>query len=134
MGYRNLILSMENNSQSEPVLDKDKILSSLREIDQTHLVDYHNKLPEQDKEKLLKSLNTLPFDLLKETLVGIKTSKERKDMETEEKIKKMTPLNENLLMNINNLPPNYKIEDLYDRGMSIIGKRQVAALIMAGGQ
>jgi len=83
---------------------------------------------------LLKSSSTLPFDLLKETLVGIKTSKERKDMETEEKIKKMSPLNENLLININNLPKEFNFEDLYDRGMSLIGKRKVAALIMAGGQ
>jgi len=82
----------------------------------------------------LKSLATLPFDLLKETLIGIKMSKERKDMETEEKIKKMAPLNEDLLVNVNSLPSNLNLEDLYDRGMNLIGKRKVAALIMAGGQ
>jgi len=125
---------MENNSQVAPVIEKDKILSSLRDIDQIHLVDYYNKLPEQDKEKLLKSMSTLPFDLLKETLVGIKFSKERKDMEIEEKLKKMSPLNEDLLINTGNLPKNMSLEDMYDSGMNLIGTRKVAALIMAGGQ
>lgn len=98
--------------------DYQKIYARLKEVNQTHLLEYYNELSESDRARLLKDIERIDFSLL-----------ENLKEEQKEKFDDLEPVNAASLKDIELNRARYEKE-----GLKLLNAGKAAAVLLAAGQ